>query len=157
MTGQVTWEETRLRTAELYARGLFRHRSSSWKCWMSPAGSQEFRGTGHICWLTCWKLPLTEFFVKKEKLKPKLLKSVLVGVGMFTYDYMAAWELWRALPCSGEKRQLLLWVTRRPSQSVSLRGKQPTASFLQKNWDLFFKNIYQIWHQISSNEGVKRA
>lgn len=28
--------------------------------------------------------------LKKEKLKPKLLKNVLVDVGMFTYDYTAA-------------------------------------------------------------------
>lgn len=120
------------RTIELYPRELFRQRSSSQKCWMSPSGSQAFRGTGHIWWFPCWKLPLTESFFKKEKLKPKLLKNVLVGVVLFTYDYMAAWELWKALPCSGGKQQLLLWVTRRQSQSALLRGKQPTASFLQK-------------------------
>lgn len=46
-----------------------------------------------------------------KKIKPKILKNVLVAagisLGMFTCDYTSAWELWKALRRFGKKQQLL--------------------------------------------------
>lgn len=79
-----------------------------------------------------------------------------ISLGMFTCGYMAAWELWKTPLHWGIKQQLLVshWETI-PKRII--QKKTTNSILLEEKWGLFCKNLYQICHQINSNEDDKWA